>query len=293
MKSKKLTGILTLLISAFSLLAASLGIFWKSGTGEFEYQTIRNQTIKIYGNGLYKHMPSDVAIQGIAQDYITLFVGIPLLIISYFWFAKNSLKGKFLLAGVTGYFLVSYLFYMTMGMYNEMFLVYVILTGLTFYSFFILMTSFEFQSLKNYFSELIPFKFTGGFLIFNSIMIGLLWLGVVVPPILDGSIYPEELNHFTTLIVQGMDLSILLPASFIIGLLFIKKNNFGFLFAPVYYVFLSLLMLALTTKIIGMSLQGVDAGPALIIIPLFTLTAIINSILILKNVKDEKKMKIQ
>lgn len=37
-------------------------------------------------------------------------------------------------------------------------------------------------------------------------MIGSLWLGVVVPPLVDGSIYPKELQHYTTLVVQGFDL---------------------------------------------------------------------------------------
>jgi hypothetical protein len=39
--------------------------------------SIRGENITIYGKGIYQHMAADVAIQGIAQDYVTLFMGVP------------------------------------------------------------------------------------------------------------------------------------------------------------------------------------------------------------------------
>src|SRR5690606_11461775 len=73
------------------------------------------------GTGIYS---AEVAPQGIAQDYVTLFPGLPFLWISLAWARKGSLRGRFLLAGVLGYFFVTYLFYLMMGMYNALFLVY-------------------------------------------------------------------------------------------------------------------------------------------------------------------------
>jgi len=108
-----------------------------------------------------------------------------------------------------------------------------------------------------------------------------------VNPLLDGSIYPAAVEHYTTLIVQGMDLSILLPLGFISGLLLIKRNPLGYLLAPVYTVFLVLLMTALTAKIIAMSLIGINVGPPIVVIPLFNITVITSSILALKSI-DEK-----
>ncbi|NMB81333.1 MAG: hypothetical protein GYA14_05900 [Ignavibacteria bacterium] len=46
-------------------------------------------------------MSTEVAIQGIAQDYITLFAGVPLLLISLFLARKNSLSGLLILAGIS------------------------------------------------------------------------------------------------------------------------------------------------------------------------------------------------
>lgn len=286
MRHKKYISVLVLLIAMFSSVATLVGIFSNQGTGIYEYKSIRGQTVKIYGKGIYHHMSADVAIQGIAQDYITLFIGVPLLFISLFLSRNDSLKGKFLLAGTLGYFLVSYLFYMVMGMYNELFLVYILLTSMSFFAFTLMLLSFRREDINSYFIPKLPVKFIGGFLIFNSIVITLLWLSVIIPPLLEGAVYPAAVEHYTTLIVQGLDLSILLPAAFLTGILLIKRNSFGYLLAPVYMVFLSILMTALSAKIIGMSMVGVSAGPAIIIIPLINGIAIICAVLILKNIKE-------
>jgi len=131
-----------------------------------------------------------------------------------------------------------------------------------------------------------PAKWTGSFLIFNSIVIALLWLSIVVPPLLNGTIIPSQVEHYTTLIVQGLDLGILLPAAFISGVLFIRKKHYGYLLAPVYFIFLSLLMTALSAKVIAMKILGYNVIPVIFIIPAFNLITIICTIIILNKIKE-------
>ncbi|WP_445665357.1 hypothetical protein [Fodinibius sp. AD559] len=286
MKNQRAVTFLSSVIVLLAIVAASMGIFSSGGPGAYEIETVRGETVTVYGEGVYKHMSADVAPQGIAQDYVTLFVGVPLLIISLVWARKNSLKGRFMLAGVLGYFLVTYLFYLVMAMYNILFLVYVALLGSSFFALALTFFSFDLQKLPEFFSESVPRTFTSGFLIFNSIIIALLWLGVVVPPLLDGKIIPSQVEHYTTLIVQGLDLALLLPLSLLSGWLFLKQKPMGYVMAPVYVVFLSILMMALTAKIIAMGLLGQSVIPAIIIIPLFALTAIFCSVSIIRNIQE-------
>jgi len=274
-KSQKIITILVLLIAVFAAIAASAGVFSNAGTGIYEYESIRGETVDIYGRGLYKHMSADVAPQGIAQDVITLFAAIPLLIISLIWARKNSLRGRFLLSGVLGYFLVTYLFYLVMGMYNALFLVYVILLGLSFFAFSVTLFSFPVKELPDFFTRKAPVKLSSAFLIFNAVSITVLWLEVVVPPLLDGTIVPVEAEHYTTLIVQGLDLALLLPVCFVSAVLYLKKYPIGYLLAPVYLIFLSLMMLALTSKVIAMGLLGQQVIPVIFIIPVFMLISIV------------------
>jgi hypothetical protein len=289
MKKEQILTCLVLGIIVLSIGATLSGILSSDGPGEYEYESIRGENVTIHGKGFYKHMSSDVAVQGIAQDFVTLIFGVPLLLISLILMRRDLLWGRFLLSGTLAYFMVTYIFYLCMAMYNELFVLWILLASFSFYAFVIAITSFKTQSLETHFKISFPRRTVGGFLIINSILIGLMWLGVVLPPLLDGSIYPIELEHYTTMIVQGLDLSILLPASFLSGFLLIKKREFGYILGPIYMVFLSLLMTALTGKIIGMTISGVDPGPAIIIIPLINLTAIVLTIITLKNIVDEKK----
>ncbi|NMB80748.1 MAG: hypothetical protein GYA14_02915 [Ignavibacteria bacterium] len=116
-------------------------------------------------------------------------------------------------------------------------------------------------------------------------MIALLWLGVVVPPIIDGSIIPKQVQHYTTLIVQAFDLGLLLPAAFVIGILTIKKNPLGYLLITIYMIFLSILMTALVSKILFMANFGANVVPVIFIIPVITIVSITFSVILLKNIK--------
>jgi hypothetical protein len=288
MQQKRIITTLILLIALVAIIATTLGIFSTEGPGNYLYTSIRGKAVTIYGKGLYKDMSAEVAPQGIAQDYITLFIGVPLLLISLFAARRGSVKGLFLLSGTLGYFFVTYLFYMVMGMYNMMFLGYVFLAGVSFYSFVMTLFYFDKKQLPLLFSPATPVRPTGSFLIFNAIAIALLWLSITVTPLLDGSIIPNQVEHYTTLIVQGLDLAILLPAAIIVAVLFIRKRPLGYLLCPVYFIFLSLLMTALTAKIVAMAMLGYNVIPVIFIIPVFNILSIICTAAILRHIRNNQ-----
>lgn len=286
MKAKRTVTILVFLIVVLSMAATITGIFSTYGPGPYEYETIRGQTVMIYGKGIYQHMSQEVAPQGIAQDVVTLCFGVPLLIVALYLTRKGRLRGRILLAGTLGYFFVTYLLYMLMSMYNNFFLIYIVLTSLSFFSLTLTLFSFDLNQLHSYFNKGRAVKGVGCFLIINATIIGLLWLGVVVPPLLNG-IIPVQVEHYTTLVVQGLDLALLLPIAFVAGILLLKDRPLGYLLVPVYIHFLALLMTALSAKIIGMSILGTEVGPAIIVIPIINMMAIFCVVLIWKNINEK------
>jgi hypothetical protein len=287
MKYKAIITFLVIVVVICAAVATVTGIFYTDGAGAYTYQSIRNKTVVIYGKGLYKDMSAEVAPQGIAQDYVTLFIGLPLLLVSMWMMRNGSRKGGYLLAGTLGYFLVTYLFYTVMGMYNPLFLVYVVLMGASFYAFILTLFSINTTDILAVFKPGTPIKTTGRLLLFIALSIALLWLSIVIPPLLDGTIIPVQVEHYTTLIVQGLDLGILLPAAVICGLRWIKKKPFGYLLAPVYFVFLSILMTALTAKVLAMAYLGYNAIPAIFVIPGFNFITVVCTVTILKNIIEE------
>lgn len=287
MKPHKWNAFLTLGTALVAMVAAAAGIFSDGGSGTYTITSIRNKPVTLYGKGLYHHMSAEVAPQGIAQDYVTLFIAVPLLVFSFYKSRNGSLFWHYIRTGTIGYFLVTYVFYLVMGMYNSLFLAYVFLAGASFFLFVQAISSFNIESLRKHFNAGTPVKGVGGFMIFNAVCIALLWLSVVVPPLLDGSILPVQLEHYTTLVVQGLDLAILLPACFVIGVWVIQKKAAGYLWAPVYLIFLSLLMTALTAKVIAMAMLHYPVVPAIFIIPTMNVITIVCAGVLLKNINEE------
>ena len=286
MKFRKSVSLLVLLIAVLSLAASVFGVFTNQGEGTHEFTSIHGEIVKIYGKGLYQFDSVSTASQGIAQDVVTIILGIPLLVISLFLARKGSIKGRLLLTGTLGYFLYTYVSYAFLWMYNPFFLIYVILMSASFFAFVLCMMSFDIQKLSSCFGEKLPVRFLGGFSIFVAVTIALMWLGRIVPPLISHTI-PAGLEHYTTLVIQAMDLGFIVPVAMISGILLMKKRPFGYLLASVIYLKEVTMLTALTAMIIGQIVSGVKVGIAeIVMFPAFNLIVIYCMILIMKNVKE-------
>lgn len=286
MKNKKIISILVLCIVALALASACYGVFSYGGKGLHDIKSFYGEAVSIYGKGLYRNDSVSVASQGIAQDIVTIIVGIPLLVASLYLARKGLLKGKLLLAGTLGYFLYTYTSYSFVWMYNSLFLIYVILMSTSFFAFLLTMMSFDLENLKDCFNEGLPVKFLGGFFIFLGVAIGLMWLKRIVPPLLNGTL-PIGIEHYTTLPIQALDLGFIVPTAIISGILTVKKKSLGYLLSSVMTVKCITMLTAITAMIIGQSLAGIRMSfVEIAIFPAANLIVIYLLILIIKNVKE-------
>lgn len=290
MKFRKTISLLVICIVVLSLAASFYGVFSNQGQGKYEFNSLHNKTIAIYGKGLYRNDSVSLAAQAIAQDIVTMILSVPLLIISLYLSRKGLLKGKLLLAGAIGYFLYTYTSYSFLMMYNQLFLIYVAIMSASFFAFTLVMMSFDLEGLSSCFSPKLPVKFIGGFLIFFGVAIGLMWLGMIIPPLMNGRA-PLELEHYTTLCIQALDLGFVVPVAIVSGVLLIKRKPFGYLLASVIITKVIAMLSAVTAMAIGMVMAGVEVDFAqmllfLLLFPLFNLVAIYCLVLIIKNIKE-------
>ncbi|MFB3162091.1 hypothetical protein ABLO26_11990 [Neobacillus sp. 179-J 1A1 HS] len=283
---KRTISLLVILITILSIFATSYAIMSNQGPGEYEYQSIIGETVSIYGKGLYSHDSVSMAAQAIAQDYVTLFLGVPLLLLSFYMYRKGFLKGSLLLTGTLGYFLYTYASYSFLSMYNSMFLIYVALMSASFFAFILMMMSFDVENLSLFFSEKMPVKFLGGFLLFVSFVFGMMWTGKLGFPLLNNT-PPADLQHYTTFVIQALDLGFVVPAGLLAGILLMMRKPFGYLLAPVIIIKEITLLTALTAMILLQLKAGVEIGYLLVwSIILFNLLVIFCMILMMKNIKE-------
>jgi len=270
--ARRLTWMI-LALAVLAVVAAATPFLFTAGPGPAHHTSVRGEEVRLYGYGPYRHMPADVAVQGLAQDAITLAIGVPFLLAALLWARGGSRAGHLALCGAVGYLLVQYFMYLGMGTYNELFLVWVALVVVAFHTLLRLLLTVPPAQFEVVGDSRWGRRFVGGLLLVNGAMIALLWLGVVVPPLVTGELYPAGLAHLTTMFVQGFDLALFLPPSLLAGYWYLARRQPGGLLAPAYAVFLTLQMIALLAKITWMSVVGASPGPALVVIPLLLVGA--------------------
>jgi hypothetical protein len=254
-----ITG-LSLLISALALVATITGIFTASGAQHFTFLSLRHETISIQGGGLYAYESVSGAAQAIGQDWVTLLVGVPLLLIATFLAARGSLRWKLLQAGVLWYFTYTYLLMTFGGAYNQLFLVYVILYSASIFAFLLSLHVIDVGALPDKFSPHFARRSIAWLVIGIGALLALLWLGRIVPALLTGAA-PFGLESYSTLFVQSGDLGLVVPLAIVSGVLLLRRRPVGYLLASVLLIKGATLGLALIAMMFTQAAAGVAIAP--------------------------------
>ena len=269
-----------LLLAALVAAATIVPLVATGGDGPATHVSVRGVEVVTHGLGPYRHMPREVAVQGLAQDLVTLALALPVLLGALVWARRGSRAADLIVTGAVGYLVVQYALYLGLGTYNELFLLWVAILLIGFQVLVRLLLAEPTRAFAVRATRARR-RYVGGFLLTNGTLVILLWLQVIVPPLLDGTLYPAGLAHFTTMFVQAFDLALFIPPSLVAGVAYWRGRTHGDLLAPVYAVFLSIQMTALLAKIAWMSVVGASAGPALIVVPTLLVGAIIAAVLAL------------
>ena len=286
MKNRKAINTLVLIIGVLTMIVSLVGIFSNWGNGEWEFNSIFGEKITIYGKGIYQNDSIAVVAQGMAQDYVSLILGIPLLMYSLWLYNKGTLKGKLLLTGTLGFFLYTYMSYSFLWTYNSLFLGYVALMSCSLYAFILTILSIDINNLNFHFNEKMPIKLLGRFQIFIGIAVGMLWIGKIVPSLMNGST-PVGLEHYTTLVIQAMDLGIVVPTAILSGILLMKKSNFGYLLSSIVIIKGASLLTSMSAMVISQAMAGVEMGIVeILMFPLINVFIIACLFILMKNIEE-------
>lgn len=266
---------LSALVAALALVAAGVGLFWQDGGSPFAFTTIRGETVRMYGQGLYRYetLRDGVGVKG--ADLFILVVGVPLLILFTLLCRRGSLRGGLLLTGTLAYFLYGSVS-MTFGnAYNNLFLVYVAQLSASLFAFVLAFTSFDLQALPAHFSDRLPRRGIAGFLFAVGISLILVW-GVldILPALLAGK--APALTGHTTLPAHALDMGIIAPLAFLAGVLLLRRASLGYLLAIMLLVVSSVLGAGVLALSATQLLAGVltAAETILFVVPFVILTAV-------------------
>lgn len=227
------------------------------------------------------------AVQGIGQDSVNLFIVVPILLITATFAWRKSKLGLLIWSGAVFYLAYSYTIYCFGLHFNNLFIAYCMILGLSFYS----LIYFVFISLKEdvteWFTTKVSTKSTGIFLIVIAVLFYFIWLSEIIPAILINAT-PKSIIESGLLInpVHVLDIAICLPALIITGIALIKKKNIGFLLAPTMMIFCIFMAIVIAAMVFVMKAKGFEANLNLTIV--FGLITLISSIFLLQYLKKLK-----
>jgi len=109
------------------------------------------------------------------QDFTTLFVGLPLLVLALLWTRRGDIRGPIFWAGAMGYFLYVYLIYAYGGVYNVYFFGYVAVCGLSLYTLIGLLTGIDSEKVRQVVSKNLPAKAVAIFFGVTALLLTVMW----------------------------------------------------------------------------------------------------------------------
>ena len=286
MKPNSIVIRLASFIILLALFAAGMGVFWQ-GTGEsYPFETLRGETVMIRGHGLYRFDTVNSSSQEVAQDVVTLLIGIPLLFTGILLARKGTMRGQLLLTGALGYFLYTYGAMCFLTAFNLLFLVYVALFSMSLFGFILSMKNLDVDEVTRHISDGFPRRAIATYFIIVAVFLTLAWLGLVASPSLTWT-PPNGLESAITMVIQALDLGVIVPTSLITASLLLKKQPWGYALASVMLLKILTMGTALIAMIVNQLLEGVQIDPVTsVIFVLISLAGISLGIVTLRNIRD-------
>lgn len=246
--NKKIIAFVSFFIAILAVTASGTGLLWKD---------------------LYKNETQSGASQLIGNDLVTLFLCVPLLVLSAYFAAKGSLRGRLIWTGTLFYFLYVYAMMSFMAAYNQLFLIYVAIYSLSLFSFAASLLTLDVNKAKESLKDA-PIRLTAYFMLFIGFAVLLMWLGIILPPLASGQ-SPSVLETYTTMVVQALDLGIVVPLAILTGVLLLKKDAWGYALASIVLIKVTTLSTAVLSMALFMILNGVEVEAPQVILFLLIL----------------------
>ena len=208
--------------------------------------------------GTYERDSTSMAAQGMGQDLVDLFLGIPVLVVTFIYAAKGNRIARLLYAGILFYIVYSFLIYCFGVHFNRFFLLYCFTLALSLYAFILVMSGFRQEDVAGWFHHA-PTRAVSVYIFFVALVFYSLWLKSIIPAIISNSV-PAEVteNDFLVNPIHVIDLAFALPGLVLGSVLLWQKQGMGYVIASVSLVFMVFLTIALAAMVVMLVLREIN-----------------------------------
>lgn len=187
----------------------------------------------LFRAGHYRAPPELVEAYQI-QDLTIVVVGIPVLAAGLWYAARGSLRGRIIWLGGLAYMTYMWASIAIQIPFNELFLVYIALFGLSLFTLVGGMVSTDAERIRQTLEGHVNVPLYSGALTVIGLGLGALWLSDVVPPLLTGTTPSliEEAGQ-QAMATHVIDLGVVVPSILLSALWLYQERTWGYVFAGV------------------------------------------------------------
>lgn len=210
--------------------------------------------------------PAEGLLRVYAQDAVVLVVGVPVLAIGLWLALRGSNRGRLVWLGGLAYMVYMWVHYAFVLAYNDFFLGYVALVGLSTLTLVSGLLSTDATTFQRALNDSLPERVYGGFLAIAAVGLATLWLSDIVPAMLAGEI-PSGIVQLgpEAALTYVLDLAILVPALAISAAWLLQGRPWGYVTAGVMLVFTALLAPTLTAITVVDLVEGIEMSVPIIV----------------------------
>lgn len=221
------------------------------------------------------------------NDWVTLVVAVPLLIVALVLAARGSTRGLLLWLGMLGYALYNYAYYLFGAALNAFFPLYVGTLVLSVVTLILSLSRIDAAVLAARFRPRTPVRLIGGYLAFVGVGLASVWLAMWAAYIFAGTPTPIEPEAFKT--VAAIDISIIVTLLVFGGVLLWRRNAWGYVIAAIAGTLGTLYLIVLSVNAFVAIQRGTADAPGEI--PAWGTLALLTAVatlLLLSNVQSER-----
>lgn len=248
--------VMTVLIIGLTAVVSGIGVLSMDEVVTEVFISVRGEAVELFNSGIYEYDSKKLGLQLIAQDFVNLVVGIPLLIVGLLLYLKKNVKGYLILVGTYGYFIYTFMGYSFGVQLNPLFLFYVGLTSLSFFGTIVLTTSGNTEAIKNVFKDNTPNRLFGGIQIVLSILFIIIWMERIIPTMF-GDYITSHIEHYTSLGIQVLDLAFVIPLAIISGIEIWEKKARGYVLTAFMLIKFTTLFVAISAMVLIQEIYGI------------------------------------
>jgi hypothetical protein len=193
------------------------------------------------------------------NDWITLVAAVPLLSIGLLRAARESVRGRLLVLGMVGYAVYNYAFYLFGAALNVFFPLYVVSLLLGTLTLGFSLSRLDVTAVANAVRHDAPVRLVGGYLVFVAMGLAAVWFGMWGAYAFAGRPTPIEPEAFK--IVAALDLSLMVPALAVGGVMLWRRTSWGYVIATIAAIQGALYLLVLSVNSAIAIERGLVSGP--------------------------------